>query len=119
MVGHTKLMTQFKKDLDSRFQIRHYGPISNYCGIDFTRDRENGTGSLNMNAYVAKTVEKFFTTEPRYASVPTLESDAFSKADEPTTEEEKALMATMPYRKLVVWRKSIGKTKGDNSRIFF
>ena len=101
IIGDNDLVQEFKSELDTEFTVRHHGPISSYCGLEFTRNEKEGTGKISMKKYTQKVAEEFLPKGIRPVSCPFSENDSFSKQDEPTDPQEIEKMKKLPYRRLV------------------
>ena len=54
-----KVLNQFKKEFLTRFDGTDEGPVTQYLGCEFIRDRTRRTGELRQSAYAQKVLKKF------------------------------------------------------------
>ena len=93
MIGNKNEVDIFKEELNAKYKMRHHGSISAFTGMNFTRDRTKGTGTVSMNEYVEALMKEFLPDNIKTANAPSKEADVFTKEDEPTSEEDKNKMA--------------------------
>ena len=79
MIGESKLISKFKKELDVDYTIRHHGPISVFCGMEFSRDRKARTGKISMLKYSEKLAKEFLPSGYRAVKSPSTEQDSFTQ----------------------------------------
>ena len=54
-----KVLNHFKKEFLTRFDGTDEGPVTQYLGCEFIRDRKKRTGELRQSAYAQKVLRKF------------------------------------------------------------
>lgn len=84
-------------ELSRRFKLRDLGPTSFLLGIHITRDWDKHTISLSQRQYVVDMLEKFNHGNCSPVQTPMEPGLRLSASMGATTEEDKALMATVPY----------------------
>ena len=95
------LNEDFKKQLQTKWEISDLGAISWIVGIRTTRDRPNRTITLSQTALIDRIVNQFNQTTANPIGTPLLHSIKLSRADSPTSQEEKDSMRLIPYRQLI------------------
>ncbi|KAG8955677.1 hypothetical protein FRC04_007668 [Tulasnella sp. 424] len=86
-----------KKELAKYFKIRDLGPISYLLGMKVEYDRINRTLHLSQSQYILDMLHRFNMTDCSGVTTPMDPGSQLSKTQSPTTEEDKAEMARVPY----------------------
>ena len=98
----SKSAIQHVKDALARhFTLRDLGPISSLLGVDITRDRPNRVLQLSQRQYVIDILERFNMAECKPVSTPMEPGIRLSQSMAPSTPDEVAFMATVPYASAV------------------
>ena len=97
---------RFRKRLESMFQISKSDDNNTFLGVVIERlpnGKEDGRGPIyvHQKPYITDILARFRHTDCKPASVPAEPGLKLSKAQMPTTDEEKAAMKDVPYRQLV------------------
>jgi hypothetical protein len=93
-------LDQLQRDLESKWEIS-VGDGSFILGIHVKRDLERRLVHLSQTALIDRIVEKFGQQNAADVWTPMESGIELSKADSPSTPEEKLAMADIPYRELV------------------
>jgi hypothetical protein len=94
-------ITFIKQSLSTAFDMVDFGEADDILGLEITRDRVNGLLTLSQAAYVTDIVHKFHLQDSKPALIPMECRHRLSAADSPHTDEDKAAMASCPYREAV------------------
>ena len=90
-----------KRKLKSEFDMVDFGEASSILGIQITRNLAEGWLELDQKRYVEVILDKFGMSECRGVVTPLEPNVKFSKAQEPSTKEEKQKMEDTPYRQAI------------------
>jgi len=82
------------------YETRDLGDITYALGVKVERSK-NGDIRLSQKSYIESTLSKYGLTECRTAAAPLDHGTKMSKRDGPSSPDEKAEMAAVPYRRLV------------------
>ena len=96
--GHDNvLISQFKTELNSKFQIEDLGQVKNILGMEVQRDRVHKTITLSQKKYLINLISKFRMdkSKPRKCSVPISKSMYSSTTDKTS---KSAQPTQLPYR---------------------
>ena len=97
----TLLINEFKRCIEKDFEIMDLGPISWLLGLAIVRNRAKQTLSISQKTYIESIIRCFNLEDAKELTVP-IDSDIhLSKADCPTSDEEKAEMKKIPYREAI------------------
>jgi transposase InsO family protein len=78
-----------KKKLKAHFEIDDLGEVKLWLGVEYRRDRKNGTLSINHKRYAENLVKEFQLEKAvSRSSVPMAEGTKLNKFDEETTDDE-------------------------------
>jgi hypothetical protein len=106
-------MNRLQRDLESKWEIS-VGDGSFILGIHLERDRQNHLVHLSQTALIDRVVEKFGQQNAADIATPMDAGIILSAIDCPSTPQEKATMANVPYRELVGSLQYIGQaTRAD------
>ena len=93
-IEYTKTM------LKRNFEMKDLGELNYILGIQIKK-QPDGSITLNQSKYILEILEEFGMDQCRPVSTPLDPKQPLSKADSPTTEEEKKAMKDLPYRRLI------------------
>ena len=85
------------QELSEHFKLRDLGPTSFLLGIQITRDRSNRRISLSQRQYILDMLERYGFSGCSPIKTPMEPKLRLSAQDGPSTPEEKAAMAKIPY----------------------
>ena len=91
---------QFKNRFMKEYKMKDLGNAEWILGMRITRDRKNGTLTIDQEVYVKKVLNEFNMQECKTVSTPEA-PERLSADDQPKTTEEQEEMKTQPYRSLV------------------
>lgn len=98
IVGHSKKdIVDLKQKLASQFDMKDLGDAHHILGMCVTKDRKKGLLYLSQEEYVHKVLERFSMQSGRSVSTPFPTYLKLSKDDCPKSDEDKAVMAKVPY----------------------
>ena len=76
LLGNGKqLLGKLKKQLLDRFKMRDLGYVSKVLGMNVTRDRENGTITIDQKDYTEDILERYGMTNCNVALMPSVGPD--------------------------------------------
>jgi len=92
-------LSKLKKDLNNRYKLNDMGRVTKFLGLNFRQvpDRLE----LSLTDFIDKILTKFNMIDCNISDTPAVTSVILSKAQCPSTEEEKARMSHIPYRELI------------------
>ena len=85
------------QELSEHFKLRDLGPTSFLLGIQITRDRSNRRISLSQRQYILDMLERYGFSGCSPIKTPMEPKLRLSAQDGPSTPEEQAAMAKIPY----------------------
>ena len=85
------------QELSQHFKLRDLGPTSWLLGILITRDRPNRCISLSQRQYIIDMLERYGFSSCASVQTPMEPGKALSKADAPSSAEDKEMMRKVPY----------------------
>jgi len=88
------------KLITNGYETRDLGDITYALGVKIERSK-NGDIRLSQRSYIESTLSKYGLTECRTAATPLDQGIKMSKQDGPSSPDEKAEMAAVPYRQLI------------------
>jgi hypothetical protein len=91
--------TRVMSALTAKFKLRDLGLLVRYLGIEVAR--KDGKVFLHQKSYVETVVTKFGMTECKPVPTPAAAPATLTKQQCPTTDDEKAETAKLPYKSLV------------------
>jgi len=97
MASSTQLKNAFKSAISQQFKMRDLGPISNFLGMQVTRDRAARTLTLSSAQHVDQMLERFGMTDAKPAATPLPNKTVLTAA----TPDEPVLPPEVPYRALI------------------
>ena len=89
-------LAAFKKELQSRFDMKDLGELTHYLGMDITRDREARTIILSQAPYIEGVLERFGMEDSAPVHTPMLERHGLSAPAAPPT-----YSSDQPYPELI------------------
>jgi hypothetical protein len=89
------------KKLGSKYDMKDLGNATRFVGVEINRNRKDRTITLNQPAYVQHILERFNMTQCDSKPCPAMSSVIFSKADSPSTPDDKEHMLNTPYAEAV------------------
>ena len=93
-------MVELKQLIGSKFKYHDLGPLHHLLGVRITHE-EDGSLFLDQETYVHKVLEKFGMTSCYTVGMPLEPGLKLSKDQCPTSDEERARAAKLPFRELV------------------
>jgi hypothetical protein len=87
-------------ELSNAFKMSDLGTVSVYLGMNFSFPKP-GLATITQTTYIDKMVQRFNMADAKPARTPLPASTLLTKDDSPTSVEETAIMAGIPYRALV------------------
>lgn len=96
-----RLRSQIKSNLMEKFKMKDLG-VAKYCiGIHITRDRDNGTISLDQKGYIDVILKRFNMERCNPVSTPMDVSLKLTKEMSPKTDAERKKMESVPFQEAV------------------
>ena len=95
------LLSDVKKWLVEKFQIKDLGLASYVLGIQIIRDRKNRLLALSQASYIDKVLARFSMQNSKKGQLPTRHGIVLSKEQCPTTPQEEEDMRRVPYASAV------------------
>lgn len=96
-----KLRSQIKSHLMAKFEMKDLG-VAKYCiGIHITRNRHNGTISLDQKGYIDVILKRFNMDTCNPVSTPMDVSVKLTKEMSPKTDAEREQMESIPFQEAV------------------
>jgi hypothetical protein len=92
---------RIKELLESKFRMKFLGELRWCLGMRVTRDHAAGTLTLDQEVYVRNVLDRFHMEDSKTVSTPQTVGQPLSLSMCPSTEEEKADMANIPFRSAV------------------
>ena len=96
-----QLVNEIKNTFKGRFQMKDLGPISALLGCRIIQNNTLSTLTMDQSFYAKNILKTFFPEGLTASEVPMLSTTNLTTADSPTTQEEKDLMAKLPYRQAI------------------
>ena len=100
-IGSGKELDALAKSVDEKYGITGLGEVKWVLGMLIERDRAARAVYLSQEAFINSLLTRFSLTDAAPLTTPLAPGTHLSVADCPTSQEEKAHMATRPYRELV------------------
>ena len=100
-IGSGKELDALAKSVDEKYGITGLGEVKWVLGMLIERDRAARAVYLSQEAFINSLLTRFSLTDAAPLTTPLAPGTHLSAADCPTSQEEKAHMATRPYRELV------------------
>ncbi|BBH04062.1 Toll-Interleukin-Resistance domain family protein [Prunus dulcis] len=115
---------RLKQQLSKEFDMKDLGPAKKILGMQITRDKHRGILQLSQTEYINRVLQRFNMGDAKPVSTPLASHFHLSKDQSPQTEEERDLMAKVPYASaigslmyaMVCTRPDIGHAVGVVSR---
>ena len=95
------LLSETKKYLSNKFEMKDIGEASYVIGIEIFRDKSQGLLGLSQKAYINKVLERFRMDKCSASPVPIQKGDKFSLMQCPKNDMEKKQMEAIPYASVV------------------
>src|SRR5258706_14332880 len=95
-------LRSMKAELSSHFKLHDLGPATSILGIKLECDHATQTISLSQPGYIESILEDFGLTDCNPTVTPMEENLKLSMNMSPVTPEDRLIMKSVPYRKLVV-----------------
>jgi len=86
-----------KTQLSKEFDMKDLGPAKKILGMQITRDKQKGVLQLSRAEYINRVLQRFNMGDAKPVSTPLTSHFRLSREQSPQTEEEKELMAKIPY----------------------
>jgi hypothetical protein len=86
-----------KKQLSREFDMKDLGAAKQILGMRINRDKQKGTLQLSQEEYIDRILKRFSMSNAKPVSTPLASHFRLSKDQSPKTEEEKDIMAKVPY----------------------
>ena len=96
-----RLLSDVKKWLVEKFQMKDLGQASYVLGIQIIRDRKNRLPALSQASYIDKVLAQFSMQNSKKGQLPTRHGIILSKKQCPTTPQEEEDMRWVPYASAV------------------
>ncbi|KEP46319.1 putative Gag-Pol-like polyprotein/retrotransposon [Rhizoctonia solani 123E] len=91
----------FCGELNAKYELKNLGRAKEILGLEITQDVRAGTASITQTRYIKDLASRHDVCNLPPLSLPLPPKQRFSKAQCPSTEEEKAEMKKVPYLALV------------------
>ena len=88
---------KLKKEMSMEFSMKDLGAAKQILGMRISRDRVNGSLKLSQEEYVKKVLSRFNMDGAKPVSTPLASHFKLTKEQSPSTEQERAHMANVPY----------------------
>ena len=95
------IVQKVKNQLKNQYDMQDLGVVEHILGCEVKHDVNTGVSYLTQYQYTKKAIEKFFGADLKPCDTPADSNVILSKSMSPTTNEEKAEMAKIPYREAV------------------
>ncbi|KAL3830794.1 hypothetical protein ACJIZ3_019596 [Penstemon smallii] len=113
-----------KKQLSKEFDMKDLGPAKKILGMQITRDKQKEVLQLSQAEYISRILQRFKMGSSKPVNTPLASHFRLSKSQSPQTDEERDLMAKVPYASaigslmyaMVCTRPDIGYAVGAVSR---
>lgn len=99
IAGSTALVASVKAALAQRFEMKDLGSVHWLLGIEVKRS--GGCFALSQSKYIGEVLQRFGMADAHPVCTPMDPSVHLSKDMEPSTEDERRAMASVPYRSAV------------------
>ena len=96
-----KEIVNLKTKLAEEFSIKDLGPTKKILGMRISKEREKRLLKISQAKYMKKVLKRFNMLNVKPVNVPLGGHFKLSKAQDPPTEDEKALMSKVPYASAV------------------
>lgn len=96
-----KEIQKIKNQLNAEFDMKDLGSAKKILGMEIVRDRSARTLYLSQQSYIEKVLHRFNMHDAKEVSTPFAAHFKLSSALSPTTEEDIAYMAKVPYSSAV------------------
>jgi hypothetical protein len=96
-----ELISEYKRELNSRYSLTDLGPIHWLLGIKVTRNRKARTISLSQTSYIDTILSKFSLSDAKPVATPIVPGTSYVKTDAPSDANEASHMKKVPYREAV------------------
>jgi hypothetical protein len=97
----SKLITEHRKKLDSKFPLTDLGPIHWLLRIQVTCDRDARSLSLSQSSFIDTILAHFSLADAKPYGMPMVPTANYSKCDSPTSPADVARMHKVPYREAI------------------
>jgi hypothetical protein len=91
----------FCAELNTKYELKNLGRAKEILGLEIMQDIKAGTASITQRRYIEDLARQYGVYDLPPLSLPLSPRERFSKAQCPSTEEEKTHMKTFPYLALV------------------
>ena len=95
------LLTETKKFLSSKFEMKDLGEASFVLGIEIHRDRSKGVLGLSQKTYLEKILAKYNMHACNPTPAPIVKGDKYGKFQCPKNQYERERMKAVPYASVV------------------
>ncbi|POM63291.1 Gag-pol Polyprotein [Phytophthora palmivora] len=95
------LISKLKSALKKRFSMSDLGEVKYLLGWSIQRDRKNRTIFIHQHKYATKVIDRFSDYIPYPIATPAERNAKLSVSSQPSSEQEKDAMSSIPYRQAV------------------
>ncbi|POM61105.1 Integrase catalytic core protein, partial [Phytophthora palmivora] len=95
------LVSKLKSALKKRFSMSDLGEVKYLLGWSIQRDRKNRTIFIHQHKYATKVIDRFSDYIPYPIATPAERNAKLSVSSQPSSEQEKDAMSSIPYRQAV------------------
>lgn len=95
------MTSKLKNKLMNSFEMKDLGEAKNCVGLHITRNRVNGTISIDQTKYIKEILENFGMTDCKPVASPADPNVKLNKNMSPKMDEERNDMANVPYQEAV------------------
>ena len=96
-----KLVNEFKRWINDKFQITDLGAISWLLGLAIKQDRTVRTLYISQRSYIELIIHRFNLEDAKPLTIPIDPNTSLSKDQCPATEEGKEIMKNVPYHEAI------------------
>ena len=95
------LISELKKKLSMKFEMKDFGPAKKILGIEIMRDRANGKLWLSQEGYMEKVLELYKMEQAKEVVTPLGARMGFRSATKDQLHDDEEYMKTVPYTNAV------------------
>ncbi len=92
---------KYRSNLMNKYKIKDNGDVNYILGMVITRNRSKREMAINQTSYVRKVLERYEMSKATPAPTPEITGTKLTKSMSPTTDVEKKVMSSIPYREAV------------------
>lgn len=98
--SNSTMITKLKKGLSQHFKMKDIGAVSSVLGMHIVRNTD-GSISIDQKQYLKDVLHRFNMTDSNPVNTPMDPNQRLSKDMCPTSDEERAEMASIPYQEAI------------------